>query len=235
MLVIVSMVCAEEALKTEDMSLPPVLADKTSSPGSYQYGNRMVVFHIFRLNYERIKPNALYVGADAWFTWAMRSPSSDYHTNNIGFIGEAEFRLGYNFLFNGKNHLTPLIGTGVFKDCGPSLHKKKVTRTNYRYNRSFPIKTLVYGTFGFLYDHEFNSIFNLGLNLKAIVGGDIGGARWRRWGNPVLGFDVTLPITFRFGRERHWDFRFEPFDIFLNGRRFDMNYFGFRTAFGYRF
>jgi len=62
-----------------------------------------------------------------------------------------------------------------------------------------------------------------------------GSSNVEKWGNPIIGFKCGLPITFRFGKGRHWDFRIEPFDIFFNSNQFNNNYFGFQFSFGYRY
>jgi len=197
-----------------------------------EYNNRIVVFSINHLAYERIKPNAFYTGIEGWgvldgriWAWAL-----DDH-----FLLEGEYRAGYNFFWNGRDHFTPIAGIGFFKDFQKLYHHGR------RQSRS----GIVYGTIGFLYDHEFTSVFNLGLNVKGILGGpverkkqgDWGCLRdWEGdWGSPIGGVDVSLPITFRFGYQRHWDIRIEPFDIYLRGSKNDFNYVGFRNTVGYRF
>ncbi len=178
-----------------------------------EYNNRMAVFTINHLVYERIKPNAFYTGVEGWFLGSC----------NDHFIAEGEYRAGYNFFWNGRDHFTPLAGLGFFKDFhkSPQHHHK--------------IKPgIVYGTVGFLYDHEFTSVFNLGLNVKGIIGGPVAKKQYD-WGNPVGGVDVSLPITFRFGYKRHWDARLEPFDIYLHGSENSLNTVGFRSTVGYRF
>jgi hypothetical protein len=152
------------------------------------------------------------------------SALSDAIAKSFPIIGEAEFRLGYNFFYNGRDHLTPFIGGGVFKDWTKiRIHHKR---------RELPY--LGYGTIGLLYDHEFNSIFTLGTNIKGILGGETS-SKYVRWGSPVIGFDISVPITFRFGHKRHWDIRIEPFDIYLHGSESSRNYVGGRSTIGYRF
>ncbi|MCB1107252.1 MAG: hypothetical protein KDK76_04065 [Chlamydiia bacterium] len=224
-------------------------AEKESPLESYQYNNRMVVYNLLCQCYERIKPNAVYVGIDGWITWAVTHGS---HQNNMDsgllptLVGKIEARLGYNYLLAGRNHLTPIIGGGIFGDSRSYHYERHKTYTYLHYvgnevdtfeidyisYKKVQLPAVYYGLFGVLYDHEFNSIFNLGLYAKGLVGGNSGG---KRWGNPIFGFDITVPITFRFGKERHWDFRLEPFDIYINGREINRNYFGCRCAFGYRY
>ena len=172
-----------------------------------EYHNRIAVFSINHLVYERIKTNSLYVGVEGWAVGAINN-------NNDRLIAEGEFRMGYNYFWNGRDHFTPVVGGGFFKD----FHRQP---------------GIAYGTLGFLYDHEFTSVFNLGLNAKGIFGGPV--SKKHYWGSPVVGIDTSLPITFRFGHKRHWDARIEPFDIYLHGSKASANYFGFRSTIGYRF
>jgi hypothetical protein len=145
--------------------------------------------------------------------------------------------MGYNYFYDKRDHVTPFLGAGVIKDfC------KEWTETRFFFNGAlvrrersyFQKPPVIYGTFGLLYDHEFNSVFNLGLNFKGMIGGSVGNSR-RGWGSTVGGIEVGLPITFRFGPQRHWDFRLEPFYIYLNSSRFSRSYFGGRSTIGYRF
>lgn len=194
-----------------------------------EHHNRIVVFCPLHQAYERIKPDVFYVGVEGWFTGAF---SKTYTV-----IAEGELRMGYNFFYNGRDHLTPVAGVGVFKDYREH-HSYAWERDEYGYWHSHhtqhKMPLIRYGMIGFLYDHEFNSIFNLGANLKGMIGGG-GSSKHFKWGSPVLGFDVTLPITFRFGHKRHWDARIELFDIYMHGFDISRNYFGFRSTVGYRF
>jgi len=179
-----------------------------------EYHNRMAVFSINHLVYERIKTDAFYAGVEGWAVNTF-----DLFSNSH-FVAEGEVRFGYNFFWNGRDHFTPIVGGGFFKDF------EKRHEHGHRYMRP----GICYATLGFLYDHEFTSVFNLGLNVKGICGGAVS-KRHSNWGNPVLGVDVSLPITFRFGHKRHWDARLEPFDIYLHSH----HYIGGRSTVGYRF
>lgn len=181
----------------------------------FQYHNRIAVFFPNHQTYERIKNNALYGGVEAFYVPVLNKD----HDN---MLLDAEVRMGYNFFLNGKDHITPFGGIGYVQDFFHQDH-----RTVHR-------PGVVYGTAGFLYMHEFRSFFELGLNAKFILGGPIS-HNHRHWGSPVVGMDAALPITFRFGHHKHWDFRIEPFDMFLRGSRLFQNYFGFRSTVGYRF
>ncbi len=186
-------------------------APQTENTPFIEYHNRMAVFTLNHLIYERIKPNAIYAGVEGWALLTVN--------NKISAILEGEFRLGYNYFWNGRDHFTPLVGVGVFKDVA-------------EYEDGRP--AITYGTVGFLYDHEFTDVFNLGLNVKGVLGGPVSKKHFD-WGSPIVGIDTSLPITFRFGYQRHWDFRLEPFNLYLHGSNASADYFGFRSTIGYRF
>ncbi len=176
-----------------------------------EYHNRIAVFSINHLVYERIKPNAIYAGVEGWALATVN--------HGARLIAEGEIRLGNNYFWNGRDHFTPFVGAGIFKDFGAYEHRKP---------------GIAYGTVGFLYDHEFTDVFNLGLNVKGILGGAVSKKHFD-WGSPIVGVDTSLPITFRFGYKRHWDARIEPFNLYLHGSNASADYLGFRSTIGYRF
>ncbi len=189
--------------------------EEKKEPNFIQYHNRMIVFFPLHQGYERIKPDAFYVGLEGYL-------ASVLNKGNDNLLLDAELRMGYNFFLNGRDHLTPFAGIGFVED----FFKR---HDHVRHNPG-----VVYGAMGFLYDHEFNTIFNLGLHAKFLIGGPVGNKHFD-WGTPVVGSDVSLPITFRFGHKRHWDYRIEPFNIYLHGSNDSQDYWGFRNSLGYRF
>lgn len=207
-----------------------------------QYHNRMAVFLPWHQVYERIKPNAFYVGIEAWLVSADALGSVNKSVYSLpdkhGWtdIGEIEIRMGYNFLSKGKDHLTPFAGGGFFEDYSEKhIHTVYYSSsTIWEADKHIRYSWIGYGTVGFLYDHEFNSVFNLGLNLKGMIGGDVSSEKIK-WGNTVFGVDAALPITFRCGYKRHWDIRLEPFFIYLHGSEVARSYLGGRSTVGYRF
>lgn len=178
----------------------------------YEYHNRMVVFLPWHQAYERIKPDAIYWGVEAWYT----------HVDNKdhNWLLDAEARVGYNLVYNKIDHVTPFAGVGYIQDFSKHYHK---------YHKP----GIVYGTVGMLYDHEFNSVFTLGMNLKGLIGAPA--KKKHYWGSPVVGADVAIPITFRLGKRRHWDLRLEPFNTYLYGAHAHAYYLGTRCTLGYRF
>lgn len=220
MLMMTVLANADEAVFEIAQSDCNVSTKTESTPSFYEYHNRMSVFGPFHQAYERIKTDAFYAGVEAWFINTISDRDSC--------LGEAEARFGYNFFYNGRDHVTPFVGVGVIKD----FRKDHVEDEFFHHYGIKP--AVVYGVFGMLYDHEFNRLFNLGFNLKGLVGGPVK-KKNLDWGSPVVGIDVAIPITFRFGYKRHWDFRIEPFYIYLHGSQVSRDYFGGRSTIGYRF
>jgi hypothetical protein len=200
---------ADQAAADEKKSI-----DQTK-PHFIQYHNRVILFAPFHQGYERIKPDAFYVGIEGFL-------ASGLNKGKDNTLLDLELRMGYNFFFKEKDHLTPFVGIGFVEDF-------------FRHHDHLSHKPgIVYGTTGFLYDHEFNTIFSLGINAKLLIGGPVSKKRFD-WGSPVIGTDISLPITFRFGHHRHWDYRIEPFNMYLHGSKASQDYFGFRNSLGYRF
>ena len=201
-------------------------------PTFIEYHNRMAVFVPWHQVYERIKTDAYYGGVEYWFLPTVTR--SGKTSKSSGAVAEAEVRFGYNLFYNGRDHVTPFMGVGAFesfKGRSDGHHSGWLgMKRHYRLDRP----TLAYGVVGFLYDHEFSSVVNLGINLKGIVGGGVN-KKHGNWGSAVVGFDVAVPFTLRCGRMRHWDVRIEPFNIYLHGSETWMNVFGFRSTIGYRF
>lgn len=151
--------------------------------------------------------------------------------------------MGYNFFYYGRDHFTPVVGVGLFKDYRKRFDQGVernidflglFIKTSFNKYKSRP--AIVYGMIGFLYDHEFNSVLNLGLNFKGMLGGASTKHRHdAQWGSTVVGCDISVPLTFRFGPKRHWDIRIEPFNIYMHGSHASQDYIGFRSTIGYRF
>jgi hypothetical protein len=213
----------------EEIAIPPT--KKQAKTPFIEYHNRMTVFSALHIAYERIKPNSIYAGVDFWAATNLANLPEPQ------ILGEAEFRMGYNFFYNGRDHFTPVVGIGYLQDFETD-HQYVINSFGCwirKDEEGHHIPGIIYGTAGFLYEHEFNSIFNLGLNIKGLIGGPANRNRHVDWGSYISGFDVSFPVTFRFGHKRHWDYRLEPFDIYIHGTNEHRNYFGFRGAVAYRF
>ena len=178
-----------------------------------QYNNRAVIFTPFHQSYERIKTDAFYAGVEAFLVANKKN-----HT-----LLNGELRMGYGFFFNRRDHLIPFAGAGYLQDFFTRHH-------HLRHNPG-----IAYGALGFQYTHEFNSVFNLGINAKIFAGSPMS-QKHLDWGSSVVGgSELSIPITFRFGRSRHWDFRLEPFNWYLHGTKASRDYRGCIVTLGYRF
>jgi len=191
------------------------LPSKTKEPNFKQYNNRIVTFLPFHQSYERIKIKDIYAGVEAFLVGGNK--------NHV--LLNTELRIGYNFFFNRRDHLTPFTGVGYVQDF------------SYFHHNHFRLRHkpgIAYVALGFLYTHEFSSFFNLGVNGKAMMGDPVS-KRHFNWGFPVIGAQFSIPLTFRFGYDKHWDFRLEPFNLYLWGKKASRNYSGGIATFGYRF
>ncbi len=219
-------VAAETSANEIHQDVPPVTLPAKENTPFIEYHNRIAAFNMlatYFLYYERIKPNAIYVGIEELST----EPFLNHSASSISLHN---FSMGYNFFWNGRDHFTPIAGIGYFRARSKSCYYNTLFRSVHHEEFS-----LLYGTLGILYDHEFNTIFNLGLNLKVDVGGQLGHRKKHDIGTPCVGIDVSIPITFRFGYRRHWDIRIEPFDIFWFGKKHSHNYLSTKGSVGYRF
>jgi hypothetical protein len=190
-------------------------AGKPKEAHLYEYHNRVILFQPLHQGYERIKPDAFYVGVEGYV-------APEVNQTRLSWLLDAELRLGYNFFFRGRDHLTPVTGIGYAQ-----TFSREHSHTHHK-------PGILYSIFGLLYDHAFNSVFNLGVNAKFLLGGAVNSNSFD-WGSPVIGCDASLPITLRFGRHRHWDYRIEPFNFYLHGSHATVDYFGFRNTLAYRF
>lgn len=199
-----------------------------------EYNNRMIVFAPLYQGYERIEPEALYWGILGYLT-----PTLHHHGKHHLFL-QTEARIGYHYFNNGQDHLIPFAGVGYINTYIQTKHHRTffLSRPFGQLHAHSHQSGVLLAEAGFLYEHECNASFNLGANGKFLIGGALGPSHQRShtWGHgAVAGFDLGLPLTVRFGGNRHWDFRFEPFDVYLQGTKHRHNYFGVRAAFAYRF
>jgi hypothetical protein len=180
-----------------------------------EYNNRMTVFDPGWISYERTKNDSLYWGL-------MENISPAIGRKKHRWLLEAEGRIGWNLFYDMKMHVTPYVGVLYLND--------------FRGTRCFRTSRdgVLAGEIGLLFDYEFGSVFNLGINAKGFVGGSLNDHPV--WGKGVAGGgEIGIPFTFRFGGSRHWDLRIEPFDLYIRGKKHGHNYACIRAAFGYRF
>jgi hypothetical protein len=211
--------CAMSGLFADDVLPPeyvaaavqPVHAQVESQPVAPQYKNRFG-FNFDRLVYERTDANCMYFGLDVWAS-AIFSHNRNRH---LGALAEAEVRGGYNFFYNGRDHLAPIAGVGyMYNNVGRFHHAK-----------------FAYATAGLLYSHEFNSVFGWGLNLKGLAGQQLANAEAKKF---AWGIDLSMPIIFRFAHYRHWDVTLEPFYLYMESHHKHQGVLGGRGTIGYRF
>jgi hypothetical protein len=185
-----------------------------------RYDNR-INFSLIRAGYERLKPQGVYIAIQEWYT--------PFAHDNPKWINILEARLGYNFFFEGKDRLTPMIGGGFYK-----YYSTKKPSAYYEYYYGNPYKQGIgYVMTGATYEHDFNRLFSMGLTMKLSLG-TVANER-STWGNPIFGYQVEAPFTFRFARGRKWDYRFAPFAVSQMGRNFSASDYGIYGEFGYRF
>lgn len=196
-----------------EMTVPAqtTTAEVKQQPVAPQYDNRFG-FSFARLIYEQTKADSLYFGLDVWGALCSYQSRHDH----LGSLLEAEARLGYNLFYNDCDHFTPLVGTG------------------YQYNNmgSFHHARFAYATAGFLYSHEFNTVFGWGINLKGLVGQQVGNQEEKKL---AWGVDLCMPIIFRFAHFRRWDITLEPFYLYMESNHKHQGTFGGRGTVAYRF
>lgn len=207
----------------DDEGLPVPVVRVRRIPRAIHYRNRMMVFIPWHQCYERIEINALYGAAEIYALPVAAWPNKHHHHRHNVLVN-AEVRFGYNYFFNGRDHITPFAGIGFVEH-------------NFRYHHHdsrHHLPGVAYGTLGFRYYHDFNSVFSLGCNGKHMFGGPVK-QKHHGWGSPVIGLDLSMTATFRFGYWRHWDIRLEPFYMVLYGSGETQNFLGGRSNVGYRF
>lgn len=201
----------------------------TKSP---RYHNRMAVFGPLHQVYERTKPQSFYTGIEAWMLFG-KTKETPGHTKFLN----AEMRFGYNVLIKNKNYLTPFVGVTYIQNFATHYHYEWSYSDNKleELRKNITTSGMLFGGLGLYYDHAFSSIFDLGVKAKGMMGGKVSENK-PALKAPITGLDVALPMTFRFGPHRHWDFRLEPFCIALWGSSNDyQTILGFRNTIGYRF
>lgn len=201
-----------------------VLADEAVEPGMEipRYDNR-IDFSLLRVGYERLKPQGVYVGVQEWYTYFPGK-------HNPQWINIVEGRLGYNFMFEGKDRLTPMVGGGFYRYFSDA---KPTAQTRYYYGNLYK-QGIGYIMAGAAYEHDFNRLFSMGLTMKLTIG-TLANNEQVSWGNPIVGYQVEAPFTFRFARGRKWDYRSVPFVVSQMGQYYSSTILGVYGEFGYRF
>lgn len=211
-----SILALSSAVFACDAPPPPA---PTKAAVNTNYNNRLY----FVEGYERIEKNSCYFGIIGWI-------SPNYLSSSDSWLVEGEARLGYTADF--KKHTTfTVFGAGGYLNDFKRSHTH--TRAYLRHMKEHTLE-YAYGAIGLNTNHEFNALFNLGLNLKGMVGKGTIGSRFHdnEW---TYGIDVGLPLTFRFGYQRRYDIAYEPFYIFLKSNYDESSYLGNRLFISYRY
>ncbi|MGD2168708.1 MAG: hypothetical protein PVI40_00505 [Chlamydiota bacterium] len=185
-----------------------------------QYNNRISVnFPLIGLSYERIKPNSYYVGIDA---------NIFFPSFNFSDITNFEARIGYHFFDGIGHHFILTEGVGYLRN-----HEFLAECFSYSLE---DIPEFLYESIGFSYEdevviHQF-LVVEVGVNAQGLLAYRFP-AKWnassKEYGKitgafPVYGFKGSLPITFRFGRQKNWDFRIQPSFLYLASHTVKMDY-----------
>lgn len=171
-----------------------------------QFDHRIGLFPNF-FSYEKIKKESLYLGAEGFY-------------NVIGSrFAQVEARLGYNLSMQGNDLLCPYAGVGWLK----SFSKPNLKDCHFPYGQMF------FGSLGLSYNHELLSIFYLGFRSEILLGSAT------NKNNFTYGFEGRIPITFLFGHKGKFDFRLEPFAIFLSEKSISSDFYGLLLSMGFKF
>lgn len=188
-----------------------ILADLCSySTSSYikNYDNRLALFPNF-FSYDNIKKESLYYALEGFY-------------NLIGSqCAQTELRIGYNMVVGDNDYFCPYLCGGWLKSF-----KNDVIKNNFL-NRA----NIFFGGLGLCYDHEILSIFHVGFRSELLIGSSIKKSTHCF----TYGFEGRLPITFYFGHKGKYDFRLEPFAIFLSTNNGSSDLWGLIANFGYKF
>ncbi|MGR3912056.1 MAG: hypothetical protein QRY71_01930 [Candidatus Rhabdochlamydia sp.] len=182
-----------------------------------------------RILYERTKNEDVYFSTDVFATRFIARINHPHglhvhvhrYPSKTSFL-DAEVKLGYNFLRDGKDHFTPFGGVGFMNaNMGVFKHAK-----------------FAYASTGFKYLHELNSVFGWGFNLKGFVGQQIAKKKdSKKLEAKKVGFgaDMGIPLCFRFAKNRHWDITVEPYYLYLESNHEHASSVGSKLTLAHRF
>lgn len=186
------------------------------------------VFYGIRGGYEYIQKNFFYAGIDGLYSFGksrldisrrIRDNEDDlessqsysakvtYSSKKSYFIN-VETRIGYSFQPLSYLTLTPFLGAGRYhiKNDSPFGLTQQWTYSAGGLRTSFAL----------------NSIFELGINLKAmhvrfvksrLTKGDSAASLYLA---NSLGYEIDVPFTYNFGDEKNWTTQLEPYFLKLN-------------------
>ncbi|MGR3973980.1 MAG: autotransporter outer membrane beta-barrel domain-containing protein [Candidatus Rhabdochlamydia sp.] len=191
------------------------------------------IFYGLRAGYDFLRPNSMYAGVDALYAVGRTHLTAEtgqtelYKDKITGTIGRGELRLGYNFVGEDKLYFSPFVGVGGY-------HSRSVKSIHF-------VQNWLYLTMGMKVDYEITPKINAGLNVKGMsalyleqsIEKNAVSAE-RHDNSNALGYEVSLPLTMRFGKSCNWDFRLEPYYIKLNSQS-NANVAGAQFTFSNRF
>lgn len=184
-----------------------LLAD-TSSYYIKNYENRVALFPNF-LTYEKIANASLYYSFEGFY-------------NIIGSrCAQIETRIGYNMNFKNNDYFCPYVAGGWLKSFHSTCAK----------NNTLDQLSLFFGGLGLCYDHEILSIFHIGFRSEILLGSSVKAKK----DHLTYGFEGRVPLTFYFGHKGKYDFRLEPFAIFLSNNNTSCDLWGLILSLGYKF
>jgi hypothetical protein len=192
-----------------------------------KYKNRLSVSPN-SISFERTAEDSLFVSFEHSIAPTFRQKNIDVDVNTTS------IKVGQNFSIDGKSRITPSIGVSMFRDESygtvyATVEAEKGQEISSEITVQNPF--LFHGTFGLGMEYDFMKNMTFGLNAHGMVG-STWGSEVRKMGDMSWGFHTSLPVTFRFGTDAHWDVRMEPFAYLLKDYA---NYVGGKAGLGYRF
>jgi len=192
------------------------------------------MYYGLRAGYDFLRPNSLYAGVDFLYAFgrlhikAYKGKIDFFKDHTRGVVSNGELRLGYNFRGEKPFYFTPYAGIGGY-------HLRPTRSIHY-------VQNWLYLAAGMRAEHEVNSTFNIGLNLKGMKALYLEqrvkkhhkyAASYHKSSN-ALGYEISVPLTIRMGYERNWDLRAEPYYLKLNSHT-DTNVIGGLLSFSVRY
>jgi hypothetical protein len=191
-----------------------------------KYKNRLSVSPN-SISYERTAEDSMFVSFEHSISPAFREKNIDVDVNTTS------IKLGQTFAFDGKSRLTPSVGVSMFRDESYGTVYSTIDTEDGQVSSEITVQNpfLFHGTLGLAAEYEFLKSATFGLNVHGMLG-SAWGSEVKKMGDMSWGFHTSLPVTFRFGTDAHWDVRMEPFAYLLKDYA---NYVGGKAALGYRF
>lgn len=197
------------------------------------FHHHMTVLNPSHISYQYKAENSLYVGANL-SVFPVWKDSKDCVS-----LGIIEAKIGQNLSITKDSDCTFFIGSGYMRNMEETESytvvaqvkgaEPTIEKTIHRH------PGIAYGTIGFMYGYDFNDMFSVGVNAKAIVGG-IAEKDYEMKKVVHFGGEAGLPLTLRFAKMRNWNFEFEPFvNMVKTSEEEAQPLYGAKTSFGYAF